>query len=358
LAEIRIEMPLMIYNENEYDQCKIELNRIFANKEFKWNLLSKIVRFNVSVQSGCHERIGAPYSIPTKTYKEYLKLHPENKEIQRKLFDKENEKTVFWMITVCLIGNIDAEIDLDSNTLIFPEDKRYSLEEIVEKDLCVAMLYYRLDEEFYEQLKQYILGFQIAIMLSSGILSEFMNGKYCLYLNDIKYKEEHIMHNHYDVFNSSSIPCTTIDITNCWKWLCNNAKVGDEEAKPPVYFTALTYIINRYDYEAFMFAVLGLDSLFAPNKGNIIQQFKDNINAVFSDLDKNTLKKLYQMRSKFVHGDKEFSIVDSYLGFNNDPTLDDSIELAGAILVEAIRILIKNQASKFNFEETVSYNFK
>ncbi len=347
----------MIYSEKEYNSFKTTIENMLDGRSFVWNILNKEVEFVSSIHGVFQERKGLSESILTKAYKEYLTLHPENKKVQQKLFEKENKKTVFWMITVCLIGDIDAEIDLVNNTLIFPEDKRYSLEEIVEKDLCVAMLYYRLNEEFYEQLKQYILGFQIAIMLSSGSLSEFMNGKYCLYLNDIKYKEEHIMHNHYDVFNSSSIPCTTIDITNCWKWLCNIAKVGDEEAKPPVYFTALTYIINRYDYEAFMFAVLGLDSLFAPNKGNIIQQFKDNINAVFSDLDKNTLKRLYQMRSKFVHGDKEFSIVDSYLGFNNDPTLDDSIELAGAILVEAIRILIKNNSSQFKFDTTVSYSF-
>ena len=110
-------------------------------------------------------------------------------------------------------------------------------------------------------------------------------------------------------------------------------------------------------YEALLYSVIGLESLFTePKSRNITYQLKKNIAAVFPSLQEADLNKVYKLRSKFVHAGSDISFLDSFIGFANDSTLKESLELASAILIESIRLLIRSQASRFVFKETTSYS--
>lgn len=356
MFKIQIDFLLFCYDEQKFDSVGKEIMERFHAKSFSLNLLDSDVPFKSSVTYNVEDNAGQSRIIDN--YKRYLKLHPNNDDIKRKLAEKEQERDRRLDIILSLYGELDADVSIEDNTIYLPSMKRYSLEEIVERDLCEYLLSYHVDE-FYDSLRQQISGCFIAILLSSTRFWNMIPGAINVYFNDALYQHDRIVDRCRlrDDDLSSIIPLSELDISDCWKWIKKNTSIGSKEHSP-VYFTALSYLFNRYDYEALMFAVLGLESLLVkPNSKYISDQFQKNLRAIFNTLDEASLKKIYKIRSKFVHGETEFSILDSFLEYDNDDSLDDAVEMLTLALVEMVRLLIKNDATKFRFHENVTYDF-
>lgn len=75
-------------------------------------------------------------------------------------------------------------------------------------------------------------------------------------------------------------------------------------------------------------------------------------------ISKDEIKKMYSLRSKFVHGELAISNCDLTV-----ETLDDYKRFSGtsfmamSLLFETVRMLIANDADSINFTETISYDF-
>lgn len=75
-------------------------------------------------------------------------------------------------------------------------------------------------------------------------------------------------------------------------------------------------------------------------------------------ISKDEIKKMYSLRSKFVHGELAISNCDLTV-----ETLDDYERFSGtsfmamSLLFETVRMLIANDADSINFTETISYVF-
>lgn len=356
MFKIQIDFLLFCYDEQKFDSVGKEIMERFHAKSFSLNLLDSDVPFKSSVTYNVEDNGGQSRIIDN--YRRYLELHPDNDEIKQKLAKEENEQNRRMRIVLSLYGEIDADVSIEDNTIYLPSMKRYSLEEIVERDLFEHGLSDHVDE-FYDSLRQQISGFFLALLLSSTSLWNMIPGAVNVYFNDALYQRDRIVDRcglSNDDLNSI-IPLSELDITDCWKWIKKNTSIGSKEHSP-VYFTALSYLFNRYDYEALLFAVLGLESLLVkPNSKYISDQFQKNLRAVFNTLDEASLKKIYKIRSKFVHGETEFSILDSFLEYDDDDSLDDAVEMLTLALVEMVRLLIKNDATKFRFHENVTYEF-
>ena len=356
MLEVRLDFPLRFYDENEFD-CNLELiSKLLDKKTFSCRLADDLITYSTAVRHHTKITERNSQSVLLRAYREYLVLHSENEDIKKKLVEKENEKTTSREIIITLTGQVDAEVDIENNYFILPSMKRPSLEEIVEKDLCTPLLFKQIDEHLIPTIHQIATNFLIALLLSDSIFADFMTGKYVLYLNGRQYEDYRLIEFDGDMV-SAAVPDSKVGIEDCWKWICNNTMMGVPGKKEPVYFTVLSYLLNRYDYEALLYSVIGLESLFTePKSRNISYQLKKNIAAVFPSLQEADLNKVYKLRSKFVHAGSDISFLDSFIGFANDSTLKESLELASAILIESIRLLIRSQASRFVFKETTSYS--
>ncbi len=356
MLKVKIDFLLFCHDEQKFDVVGKEITERFDAKSFNLNLFDSDVSFTSSVTYNVEDNERQSRIIDN--YKRYLELHPNNDDIKRKLAEKENERDRRMGIVLSLYGEIDADVSIEENTIYLPSMKRHTLEEIVERDLFEYGLSDHVDE-FYDSLRQQISGFFLAILLSSTRLWNMIPGAVNVYFNDALYQHDRIV-DRCGLCNDDlnySIPLSELDIIDCWRWIKKNTSIGAKEHSP-VYFTALSYIFNRYEYEALLFAVLGLESLLVKPKSKYISdQFQKNLRAVFKTLDEASLKKVYKIRSKFVHGETEFSILDSFLEYNDDDSLDDAVEMLTLALVEMIRLLIKNDATKFRFHENVTYDF-
>lgn len=359
MLKIRIDLPFGFYDEGEYNNGTAVIIERFGGKSFQWRLFERDITFSSTIVS--RPIFETNDSIIIDNYKRYLAIHPENEEIREKLEKKENEHRCWWSVVLSLEGELDAETSIEDNTLFFPDMKRYSIEDVVEKDLCSYFLSYHLDDQLFEQLRQQIMGFSIALMLSTSHIWDYFTGSFSVFLNNVFYKKDLVFdwQGWSDEVPETTISTSQLEITDCWNWIRKNTSIMGERPRSPIYFTSLSYVLNRQGYEALLFAVLGLESLFVkPNSKNISYQFQRNLKAVFPSLSDVDLKKIYGMRSKFVHGETEFSILDSFLELERDNSLNNALELLVMLLVESIRILIKNDAIRFHFQETVTYQFE
>lgn len=355
MINVKLEIPLRCYSETEYTESVSRIKKLLESKTFAYNFSDQKIMLRASVEHG-KQFFNSDQSFWREAYQEYLTLHPENEAVQQKLVEVKDKEVTRWDIIVSLTGEIEGSLFGYKCYYAPPGVEIPSLERLVEEDLCFPFSH--VDRILIPRFQLFAKSFVIAMLLSDIKASHGFTGMYSLYLDNNKIEECRLFKSIPSDY--SIIPSTTVEIEDCWSWIITYTKIGNDNIKTPVYFTALNYLLDHFDYETLLFAVLGLESLFVkPKSKNISSQFERNIAAVFSSVNEADLKKIYKLRSRFVHAELEFSFLESFIDFEyNGQELDEAIELATTLLLESIRLLIIHHASRFMFSETINYSFQ
>ena len=139
-----------------------------------------------------------------------------------------------------------------------------------------------------------------------------------------------------------------ISMSIVWKWMRKNHKYQKDrlnsEARP---LTAITYALNRSNFERTFYTVIGLESVFTKSEKKVKKQLKETITKVFPVVSENDIDLFYSKRSDFAHGDIVFP--DYYESLKNMPHWSDytnAAQKSTALLIITLRELVKNDAIK------------
>lgn len=149
-----------------------------------------------------------------------------------------------------------------------------------------------------------------------------------------------------------------VSFDTCFCWIKKNTSLADEKEQSPIIFSALSYVFNREMHEIFVYSIIGLESIYAADNKGISNTLQKNISPVFPSITKDMIKKLYRMRSKFVHGEipvGNYHLVEEII--ENERDYIESSRLAVALLIATIRNLIENNATTIKFKEMISFEY-
>lgn len=139
-----------------------------------------------------------------------------------------------------------------------------------------------------------------------------------------------------------------ISMSIVWKWMSKNHKYQKDrlisEARP---LTAITYALNRSNFERTFYSVIGLESVFTKSEKRVRKQLKETITKVFPVVSENDIDLFYSKRSDFAHGDIVFP--DYYESKKNILHWSDytnAAQKSTALLIITLRELVKNDAIK------------
>lgn len=112
-------------------------------------------------------------------------------------------------------------------------------------------------------------------------------------------------------------------------------------------WTALSYVINRNSYESLLYSIMGLEAVYTKDNKRIKEQLRQSVPKVIDYISEDDINELYKLRSEFVHGDIAYPM---YGENNHDYSKGKLITKAAAVLLETIRLLVQNKATKIRVE--------
>lgn len=328
-------------------------------KSIEWELLERPVQMTIDYSFEIVQH--REEVIREETLNAYIDLFPDN-ELARdtlQILQKHKHQDATYKATLYLTGEIGASISIQKNTIILDSQKEYQseLEEIIDK----ADLTEYLDDDFYMQIREQGRAFCYSIVLSDTRTWKEMRGQFQIMFDNKAFREENYFEFYYldrlSERRNIALPSRQLDLLQCYSWIKEHTSLCQKKERSPIYFTILTYLFNRDNFESMMYAIIALENLYCEKGGKGVSYLlQQRIKSVFPSIDDVTIKKIYKIRSRFVHGEQEFSIYDSYVEFDDDDK--ETIELiciAELVLIETIRLLIANNASRLRFIETSSY---
>lgn len=154
-----------------------------------------------------------------------------------------------------------------------------------------------------------------------------------------------------------------IKLEETLKWFMSNNLHTDDISKNSLHraVNAFSYqfsSLEERDTSALFWTMLGIEALLAEGTANIIGQIKSKSSIILGQpIDyKKKLNKLYNYRSRFIHGDIDFPAKFSADYENFEVEYWDYLNFASSILLELIRTLIVMNKNKFVFEYRLSEN--
>ena len=140
-------------------------------------------------------------------------------------------------------------------------------------------------------------------------------------INDIRYIDENYVKEIIPIGTLKEyklIKKESISYKEALMWIKNHTSLCGNRNKSPSAFSALTYVFNRQYHEGLIYSIIGLESIYSPGKSGISYTLQKRINKFFPMISKDEIKKMYALRSKFVHGELAISNCDLLV-----ETLDD-----------------------------------
>lgn len=110
--------------------------------------------------------------------------------------------------------------------------------------------------------------------------------------------------------------------------------------------------LHEKDTSILFWTMLGIEALLAEGNANIINQIKVKTSLILGEPKefKKRLDKLYNYRSRFVHGDIDFPAKYSSDYENFEEEYYQYLQFATTVLIALIRTLISKNKSEYNFE--------
>lgn len=286
-------------------------------------------------------------------------IYIEEKETEE-LKEKYKIENVF-RLRYCL--NIDIDIDIN----IF-EEKEFE-DEIKEKfDYTEKEILDIRINEIVEELKKTVNDFKIAVNIAFPGFFEIKCGQ--ILVDDKKYSdiETSISSLKDAILTARKKQWPHIEILNIretWKWLLKREDFIHTIGKKPIEraLNAFTYIFDANDYEDLFYSLIGIEAIYASGKQGILEQLREKSSAIFGEPEnyKNSLNKMYDTRSRFIHGDLNFPskyhIYDGIEEFDNFMMKEyiQSLEMAEAILVATIQQFVINDAETLEHHLLVEF---
>lgn len=360
MTRIEIKYVIRLYSEEDLDLFNDRLQEI---KGFCFNgvLLKHKTQFTIDYYSE-EKRRHSDGGLYIKKLKEYLEKYPDDMEVRERLNLKLNEQEIYYDFTICCYTDIEAEISIDDNIVVFPDDKVPTLEEIVKKDLCLRFCYNSVDEEFVEEITQYGRAVFLSILFTYDELFDYFPYYFSAFIDGRLVKKENTCELGYlsDLAESKyeNLIQTRITFSQCWKWIEQNTSLCGIKERSPIYISALFNALNREENETVLYLCIAIENLFINGNNNISSQLQKRIGIVIPQIDQKAIKKIYNLRSKLVHGERTLSILASYKELENDPERDEAIQLLFAVLIETIKKLINSNATEIELMEKITFQYR
>lgn len=326
MALLKIEIPIIVYNEND----SLGVQAYFQDFDFTYPIMGEKVKFSFKSDS-------------FQEQSDYGRLE---------------YKTMLY-----LLANIDGTADVEHNcfrtgkfyTFSFVDKEGVTQNEILEHGCA-------LDELILYDIKDCIFGFVMAMALGNPIIDARGVG-IKVYFDDVLAHREVLLQ--YNVHNQAAkkfpeLFQEKIPLPQAWKWINKNTSIGRVREKSPMYFSALSYILARDYHEAVIYAMIGLENLFASKKEKgIKERLKTRIPLLLPSICAQQIHDLYKVRSDVVHGNLQLGICLSLQeALDNDDIFENNAILATAILVASVRKLIINHSIALSFtSDNKSFSF-
>lgn len=156
-----------------------------------------------------------------------------------------------------------------------------------------------------------------------------------------------------------------LNVYNTWDWFLEKVDAdnisGISSSKISRAFNAFTYLYNNSnDANALFWTMMGLEALYVSGKEGITEQIKQKGQLYLGEIIefKKRLNSMYDFRSSFIHGSKNFP---SYFNYDElDETesffdnLYDNLITAQSMLLATLQKMAKENRSELKFEYIVS----
>lgn len=151
-----------------------------------------------------------------------------------------------------------------------------------------------------------------------------------------------------------------LDIEATWQWVQRN-NLLDSFGTTPVEraFNAFTYLFEHPSKDrvtSLFWALVGVEALYAKGASGVQQQIFEKTQVLLGNREtfKKHLSKMYQLRSRFVHGDLPFP--GQFYTYDATPEFEkftdevaQATELATAVLIASLQRLIEQDWNNLNF---------
>ncbi|MBQ2678904.1 MAG: hypothetical protein IJF98_01775 [Firmicutes bacterium] len=365
MSRIRIEIPINLPKEKEKSLHKIaQIEKFFSNQSFAWEFFGIETNFVSSTKVSKYK--GNNYKHELQENIELMKVFPDNNMLKEQHIEilKRIKNDWQYNISIIISGEICSEIDIKNNTIIYYEGP--IKKDIKHRDIYKIKNFIKYDylEDFY---CDYLYDFLICVVMSFMITAPFINMA-CIPIelsfdNIIYIKKLFITYPRQNeaYFCYKDIFVTKLTFDKVFLWIKTNTDLLDLDKKSPVAFSALSYIFYRNDYESLLYSIIGLESIFSAKGKSISKILQKRIQFLFPFVTSDQIDKMYKLRSRYVHGNIQIVNCNRLNDFCNDgyecyEDRDIPI-LATALLIESIRKMIYNDATKICFDVYESYRY-
>lgn len=261
------------------------------------------------------------------------------KNIQFEISENENNKSLFHIREIIHLSFIVDFLIIDI---------QFTNEELDTKE-----------SKFF--VKELVSKFNLLINLSYSIVCDFLPGVVESNHEKTTFRIESITSNNFFVYNHIKKlnwpKIKSLKIRETVEYLYKNNIDLYSKSKNDLHraINAFTYVFGdrkNGDSEDLFWVMLGIESLLVEGNQNITYQFKEKTKIILGEPSdfKKKINKLYDYRSRLVHGESEI-----FPKFNNN--LDDAkdehsdfVDFAISILISLIRELIYSNKIKFDFK--------
>lgn len=266
-----------------------------------------------------------------------------------------------YQVSVNLTYSLPLYVSADTKKCIITEDPLAS--SINFDSVNLAETSFEFFETIYdEEIKRICYTFVIVIILSHPeiyIGNAYLN----VYLNSRLYIQEFYLDQNQQEYASEEHPqifTEKFSLNKTFSWLKQNTELYDPSQPSNIAFSALTQALCRSGYESLIYAIIGLENLFIPKEHSKSEKLQKRIRSVFPNVTAADIRKMYSLRSNFVHGELKMDTCCVTLPSADEESVNahKTSTLATALLLESIRKLIAQNATCFHFEENIQYSIQ
>lgn len=352
----RVEFKVFIYPDNEEEKAfRKKIKEKFDAIPVQWCVEGKKVKTISKV--GFKRRVWN--SCILKDLQEQLKENPTKSEIAEE-YREQYEMGRESIAIISFETKMDMIIDVKNNDIWLPEDTwRFDKRTVGHKRYRKRYQLERLDDFYYDVLSKISLAFVMAVLLTCPQLHV---GHTEIWIKGKKYNSENYLTEIFpaDTFGEyRRLVKTELSFEETFYWIRNHTSLFGNMKKTPVMFSTLTYIFNRNFHESLIYSTIGLESVYSPGKSGISSALQKRITTFFPSVEKEQIRNIYNLRSKFVHGEMmigNYNMIDEIV--ENEIAIEKETLLAIILLLETVRILISQNAEKIDFKESISYSFR
>lgn len=101
-----------------------------------------------------------------------------------------------------------------------------------------------------------------------------------------------------------------LQIRQTWNWMLKRKDFINAMGSKPIEraLSAFTHIFDANNYEDLFYSLIGIEAIYTSGKQGVLEQLREKSVAIFGEPEnyKNSLSKMYDIRSRFMHGTLNF----------------------------------------------------